>query len=783
MALLTLDRIFNDPDLTGSPPESLKFSPDARYISFLKPAEDNFERLDIWAFESATGKATKLIDSGSIDLADRPLSDEEKAIRERKRIRYEGIVEYYWSPDSSSILFPANGCLFLYALAEKSLQQISESDVFATDISFSPNGDYLSYVANQNIYCIHIKNRVQLQLTTDGGGPISNGIAEFIAQEEMHRFEAYWWAPDSSKIAYTQTDESPIEVSQRYEIDADSFGVFDQRYPYAGTPNARVKVGVITINDGNAGAVNKGIAEALDEKTAEALDEKTAEAPDKRTAEALDEKTAEALDEKTAEALVKVTAEAPQTDWINLDSDEENYVCRVNWLSDSNRVAVQVQSRNQQQLELKIWECHSDSTRQTASTIHTENSNTWINLHNCFRSLEDPDQYIWASEESGFNHLYLKTIDGNDTCQLTRGNWVVQSLLGCDETRSLIYFSGFRDTALESHLYSVDMQGNQEPRLLSKLGFNHQFQSGKDTRYFIDRFSNPDQPPGVNLIDADGETVVKIHQNGLEASHPFTPYLPGKAIVEYGELNANDGQSLHYRLLKPQLSTKGKKHPVILVVYGGPGVQRIQNEWIPPWYHYMTQRGYGILQLDNRGTANRGVQFESPIHQQLGVVEVQDQLVGVEYLKTQSWVDSERLGVFGHSYGGYMTLMLMLKSPDTFKAGISVAPVTDWRLYDTHYTERYLGLPQNNATGYQASNVFPYIHDLKGQLLLIHGMADDNVLFTNSTKLYKALQDENLPFEIMNYPGAKHGLTGRKVNLHRYSLMDRFFDKYLESSI
>ena len=237
---------------------------------------------------------------------------------------------------------------------------------------------------------------------------------------------------------------------------------------------------------------------------------------------------------------------------------------------------------------------------------------------------------------------------------------------------------------------------------------------------------------------------------------------------------------MHYRLFKPEGTEQpDRKFPVIVVVYGGPGVQRVQNEWIPPWYHYMTQRGYGILQLDNRGTANRGVAFESLIYRQLGDVEVQDQLTGVAYLKSLPWVDSSRLGVFGHSYGGYMTLMLMMKSPDTFRAGISVAPVTDWQLYDTHYTERFLGSPVDNPEGYAASNVFPYISSLSGQLLVIHGMADDNVLFTNSTKLYKALQDENLPFEIMNYPGAKHGLTGRKVNLHRYSLMDRFFDQHL----
>lgn len=755
MPSLTLDRIFNDPDLSGSPPESLRFSPDAQYVSFLKPSAEDFERLDIWAFETATGKATMLVDSAKLEIGNRALSDEEKAIRERKRIRHIGIVEYFWAPNSTAILFPANGCLFLYSLVEKTLRQVTQSEVFATDIQFSPNGEYLSYVANQNIFCIHIESKKVTALTSDGGGTISNGIAEFIAQEEMHRFEAYWWSPDSAKIAFTQTDESPIEVSQRYEIESDSFGVFDQRYPFAGTPNAWVRVGIVSIAHSPLKAgIEAGIKSSVETQTVNAN---------------------------------AVASEKPHIEWVALDSDRDGYVCRVNWLSNSTQLAIQIQARNQQKLELKIWDCNNTSPQQAAKTVLTETSETWVNLHNCFTSLKDPNLFIWASEKSGFNHLYVESIDGDHSQQLTNGNWVVQSLLGCDEESSLVFFAGLRDTPLESQLYSVKIangsaqENENEPQLISAPGFNHQFQPSKDATYFIDRFSNSDQPPAVNLIDATGHTIVEIYVNSLDNTHPFKPYVAGRAEIENGTLEADDGQQLHYRLLKPQSTSQDKdsRFPVIVVVYGGPGVQRVQQEWIPPWYHYMTQRGYGILQLDNRGTTNRGVKFESAIYQTLGDIEVRDQLTGVTYLKTLPWVDPERLGVFGHSYGGYMTLMLMMKSPDTFKAGISVAPVTDWGLYDTHYTERYLGLPSENQGGYAASNVFPYVSELKGQLLVIHGMADDNVLFTNSTKLYKALQDENLPFEIMNYPGSKHGLTGRKVNLHRYNLMDRFFDKHL----
>ncbi|MCB1644430.1 MAG: S9 family peptidase [Pseudomonadales bacterium] len=301
----------------------------------------------------------------------------------------------------------------------------------------------------------------------------------------------------------------------------------------------------------------------------------------------------------------------------------------------------------------------------------------------------------------------------------------------------------------------------------------------RDRQYFIDRWSSPDQPPAVVLRSAAGEVVAELSPNTIDRSHPFYPFRDSTGGIEFGTLEAEDGQTLHYRLIKPANYDNGGKHPLIVTVYGGPGVQRVTREWIPPWHHYMAARGDALLQLDNRGTANRGKAFESPIYRQLGEAEVRDQLTGVSWATTLPWVDANRIGVFGHSYGGYMTLMLMMKAPEVFRAGVSVAPVTDWGLYDTHYTERYLGHPAENQQGYEHSNVFPWVSGLRGQLLIIHGMADDNVLFTNSTKLYKVLQDQNIQFEIMNYPGAKHGIAGKKVNLHRYTLMDNFFDRNL----
>ena len=711
---LTLQRIFGDPDLNGPAPLQLKLSPDGKFVSYLKAPEDNFEQLDLWVYIIESGQHEQLVDSNQL-TTQRVLSDAEKARRERLRITQSGIVEYYWSPAGDSILFPIEGNLFLFRLNhENPLTQLTDDSTFETDIRFSPDGLWIAFVREQNLYILNLTDLKTRQLTTEGGGLVSCGLAEFIAQEEMHRYSGYWWSPDSSRIAYTKVDESPVEVSQRYEIDADHFGVFDQRYPFAGKTNAAVKIGVITLASGT-------------------------------------------------------------TDWLDTKIETETYLTRVNWFLDSLHLAVQRQSRDQQKLELLRFNTASLATE----VLITETSKSWININDNFHALEG-GQFIWGSERSGFNHLYLYEQDGQLLQQLTGGNWVASDVKAV--TRDTIFIDGFKDSPLERHLYAID-RTTSDPTAIKRItpaGSTHQVSLNARGTFYVDRFSSALEPTAVNLCRTDGEIIESLVKNSLNAQHPFHPYLGERGKVSFGTRKAEDGQTLHYRVIAPasnKLEVNGKS-PVILTVYGGPGVQRVSNEWIPPWHHYMASQGYGLLQLDNRGTTNRGTAFESPIYGKMGDVEVTDQLAGIDDLASHNWADMNRLGVFGHSYGGYMTLMLMMKS-SRFKAGVSVAPVTDWALYDTHYTERYLGHPADNSTGYHDSAVFPYTASLSGKLLIIHGMADDNVLFSNSTKLYKALQDQNADFDIMNYPGAKHGLSGRRVNIHRYSLMDRFFAQHV----
>jgi dipeptidyl-peptidase-4 len=715
---LTIQRIFSEPDLSGAAPVALRFSPDGRHVSFLRSSGDNIEQLDLWTYNVETGRCGVLVESAGLLTNDRVLSDQEKARRERQRITSGGIVEYYWSPLGDAIMFPVDGNLFHYDLStdDHPMRQLSDDSTFETDVQFSPKGDYVSFVRDQDIHLIQIETElVYRQLTFDGSGTVTNGIAEFIAQEEMHRFRAYWWSPDQCHIAFIQTDESKVAVSQRYEIDADDFKVFDQRYPYPGTANARVKLGVASLD---AGSIR----------------------------------------------------------WLDLGCEEDIYLARVDWLPDSRDLAVQIQSRDQQTLELYFYNISNGERR----LILTERSTTWINLHNDLRFLKSTPSFIWASERDGFKHLYLYGLDGELITPLTSGHWAVHQIKGVDERNSRIYFEGFQHSPTEKHLYSLDLGKTvRPPGRLTELSAWHDVEISRDCSHYIDRYSNTGTPPRVSLHRIDGQYMDDLAPNTLQQGHPYHPYLKQHAEIQFGTLPAADGQRLHFRITRPEPFNPANRYPVIILVYGGPGVQRVTNQWANLWNQYLARQGYVLFELDNRGSTNQGKAFEDPIYGELGMVEVADQLVGVDYLRSMSWVDGNRIGVFGHSYGGYMTLMLMMKGAGVFKAGVAVAPVTDWQLYDTHYTERYLSSPEFNAGGYERSSIFPYISQLQGDLMVMHGMADDNVLFSNSTKLFKALQDGNHRFEMMTYPGSKHGLGGKAVNIHRFETIARFFARTL----
>ncbi|WP_413663339.1 DPP IV N-terminal domain-containing protein [Microbulbifer sp. CNSA002] len=711
---LSIERLFSDPALSGTAPRALEYSPDGQRVTFLKGRVEDYNRYDLWEYNLKDGQSRILVNSDSLHSGSETLSDEEKARRERQRIYGSGIMEYSWSEDGRSLLFPLAGDIYYYDLKDRSSRRLTETETFETDVKVSPEGHFVSFIRDQNIYIVDLKTGREKQLTSDGKDHIKNGMAEFVAQEEMDRMTGYWWSPDDQHIAFLQVDESPVDQVTRSEIYADRIEMIQQRYPAAGRANAKIRLGLIDIDSGDIR-------------------------------------------------------------WVNLGDNQDIYIPRVKWARD-HLLTFQWQSRDQQKLELRAYNLNTGKTR----TLLTESSDTWVNLSHDLHFLEDSDVFIWSSERDGFKHLYKYDFGGRLQAQLTKGDWVVDELEAVDEQANRLYFTARKDTPIERHLYAVSLQGESDIKRISQRSGMHSIEFSEDASGYIDKFSSVTTPPQVSLHSSSGARITWLEQNAVNRVHPLYPYKDQWITPEFGSIEAPHGQELFYRLYKPANFDAKKSYPVMVFIYGGPHAQVVTNSWDKLFNQYMAQQGYIVFSLDNRGSANRGTTFENPIFKNMGSPEVEDQITGVEFLRTLPYVDKNKVGIFGHSYGGYMALMSMFKAGDYFKAGVSGAPVTDWTLYDTHYTERYMGNPTKDMDAYEASSVFPYAKGLQGDLLIYHGMADDNVLFTNTTKLIKQMQDNGQQFELMTYPGKKHSLHGKQTRIHQYSMIKRFFDRHLK---
>jgi dipeptidyl-peptidase-4 len=737
---LTLERLFSGPDLAGASLRSARFSPDGKLVTYLQGSAESKDRLDLWAHDIATGRNALLVDSRSLVADEGTLSPEEEARRERQRtVALAGIVDYQFSADSRLLLIPIAGDLFLYDLkaprAGSAVRRLTSTAAAETDARFSPRGRFVSFVREQNLYVIEVATGRETAVTREGAGLVSFGMAEFIAQEEMDRDTGYWWSPDERMIALTRVDESTVDEVERFEIYAETVRVIRQRYPAAGRPNARVDLWVATL---------AGSATSLRELPAAAA--------------------------------------------------SEGYLARVAWFPDSRALAVQRQTRDQKRLELlKV-----DVARGTAQQLLEERSDTWVELHDELTFLKGQPAFLWASYRSGHKHLYLYDLDGKLLRPVTAGEWMVvgdsreRAIEGVDEAKGLVYFTANRDTPIERHLYAAPLTGSSDTagiearirRLTEGAGW-HSVSMAGDAQRWLDTFSTPDTPPSLTLRHTTGKRPSALVANTLGAGHPYAPYLAAHRTPEFGTLRAADGQVMHFTMLKPLGFDPSKRYPVIVEVYGGPGVQRVQRAWGGYYRQYLAQQGFVVFMLDNRGSGNRGRAFETALYHRMGSIEIEDQVKGVDYLRSLTFVDPARIGVWGWSYGGYMALMAMVRAPEHFAAGVSGAPVTDWRLYDTHYTERYMGVPEagspeSNPEGYRDGNVMTHAAALKGPLLVMHGMADDNVLFTHSTALFKRLQDLGKPFEVMPYPGSKHALLRfPTTGLHGYRTISDFFVRTL----
>ncbi|ESQ73845.1 peptidase S9 [Asticcacaulis sp. AC402] len=712
-SVLTPERVFADPDISGPKAVGAKLSPDGTLLTFLKPKAKDARIQDLWAVDTQGGEPFLLIDADSLSSVDKELSEAEKARRERMRVSARGVVDYNWSGDSKSILVPLDGDIYMVDRATKAVKRITATEGDEVDAKLSPAGDAVAYVRDQTLYVRDLKTGQETAVSPQGGDLITYGAAEFIAQEELDRHSGFWWNPKGGQIAYQKTDETGVKIAERIEIGGEEVKVIHQRYPFAGTPNAVVELYVKSLGG------------------------------------------------------EPVTVELGGGDF---------YLARVNWAADGKALYVQKLSRDQKRLDLmKV-----DPATGAATIVLTDTSDTWVELHNDFKLLAD-GSFIWSSERDGNKHFYFYGSDGKLIRQVTKGDWAADKLSDLNEKTGELFFEAAIATPIEHHLYKVSYKSPGEPVALTRAGGWWSTTVSGGGKAFIGGYSNPLTPPQTALYDGTGKRLRWIEENALDAKHPYFPFKDQYSAPEFGTIQSADNQTLHWSMLKPVGFDPAKKYPVIVSIYGGPASATVKKTWVAPSNRLFQEAGYIVFSLDNRGTPGRSVKFGRAIYKQFGGPDIDDQVAGANWLKTLPYVDGDKIGMMGWSQGGFVTLMALTVKDTPFIAGAAGAPPTQWALYDTAYTERYMSTPQDNPAGYAASDALNRLDNLQpGALLLMHGMADDNVQLSNTTRVMLELQKRSVPFELMLYPGERHGVRGNDKNLQRFRLYLDFFGRKLK---
>jgi dipeptidyl-peptidase-4 len=622
--------------------------------------------------------------------------------------RHVSSESYQWFPNSKDLLATEKGDLFIVH-PDGTSEQITRTDINEEDPKLSPDGKRILYRWKSNLYVIDLATKRPQQLTTDGTPTLMNGQLDWVYPEELEIETATWWSPDSRQIAYMQFNVADEFVYPQVDLLGVRALSEPERYPQAGTPNAEVRIGVISAQGG-------------------------------------------------------------QTKWMDLGSTSNTLLARVAWLPDSQQIAVERFSRVQDKLDLLFCNPNSGAVR---NILHEE-SKTWINVTDNLFFLKSRPEFLWTSERTGFRHIYRYSDKGELMGQLTKGDWEVASVAAIDESKQRILYTSTQASPLERQIYSVAFEGGEPERITQEQG-THDVHANQDGSYFVDTYSSLKHPDETSLRSASGEQIGVLKPADTKRFEQYD-LLPAGIVP----LKTPEGITLYARLIKPAGFQAGTKYPAVVVVYGGPHFQNVRDVWSGLSFdQVLAHRGYVVWQLDNRGSSDRGTAFEAPIYREMGKVEVTDQVFGVRQLIQMGFVDPARIGITGWSYGGYMTIRSLLLAPDVFKVGVAGAPVNDFRNYDTIYTERYMGLPDENRHGYDAASNVKNAARLKGKLLILHNLEDDNVLFQNTMQMADALERAGKQFFMQIYPQKTHGVTG-ELRKPLYQAMLDFFDAHLK---
>lgn len=676
-------------------PQDVAFTPDSQKVTYLL-GEPGSLLQELWSYDLESGTRRRVTElTGDAVSGSASFSLNEELRRERSRTRESGVTRYQFArtADGNSLvlLVPFAGRLYL-ARDGEGMAPLPESEG-ALDAQLSPDGARVAFVRSGDLYVVPTDGTGRPRALTAGAAVdegVTNGLAEYIAQEEMDRKTGYWWSPDGTRLAFVRVDSRHIPRYPIVHQGKESVAVEEHRYPFAGARNAVVRLGVVAVDD-------------------------------------------------QPEAVT----------WMDLGMDDDIYLARVIFRPDGVLTAL-IQSRDQRSQRLVAFDTQSGA----ATSLIEEQGEPWLNLHDDLRFLRS-SEFLWASERTGFRHLSLYDRAGRERHALTEGQWMVTGQVAVDEEQRVVYFQGTHHGPLERHLYAVSLDGGPLRQLTRGPGW-HDTVMSPDCRFFVDSWQSLEQPPRLTVCSLPGGETRDI----LFEREGMTPASLGLCVPEVTSFRTRDGALLYAAIYATeQTRAAGQPRPLVVAVYGGPHAQNVTTTWsltVDLRAQYLAQQGFVVLKVDNRGSANRGLAFEAPIAQNLGHLEVDDQVEGVRFLAERPYVDSTRVGIYGWSYGGYMTCRALLRAPEVFKAGIAGAPVTFWEGYDTHYTERYMGLLDTNATGYQASSVLPDAGKLAGKLLLVHGLVDENVHARHTMRLVEALSAAGRDYELMLFPESRH---------------------------
>jgi len=609
---------------------------------------------------------------------------------------------------------------YLYDRESQQLVRLSSKGK-QSNVSLSPNGQMAAFTRNNNLFVVDLGSMQETQVTTDGKfNHIINGSTDWVYEEEFSITKAYTWSPDGSKLAFIKFDESEVTEYNMQEWGNASLYPNDYRfkYPKAGEDNAKVSLHLYDLASGN-------------------------------------------------------------TTTCDIGDLNDKYLPRIGWTSQASLFYVIKMNRLQNRLDL----IHVDAGTGKGQVILTEKADTYVDLDYCddLYYLQNGEQFIFTSERSGYKHIYLYNMDGSLAQQVTDGNWEVTQLLGVTEgKRPIAYYISTEVSPLERHFYSIRLDGKKKEKLSEKEGI-HRVDMSDDFAYYMHYFNSPTQPTTVSLYQTKNNERIKVLEENKELLATAKDY--GLQTPEFFTFEIEEGTTLDGYMLKPANFDASKQYPLLMFQYSGPGSQSVSKTWMTDsrslWHYMLVQQGYMVAVVDGRGTGYRGRDFKHITYKQLGKLETEDQISAAKYLGGLDFIDADRIGIWGWSYGGYMSSLAILKGADVFKMAIAVAPVTTWRFYDTIYTERYLQLPQGNASGYDDNSPIFHADKLKGEFLLIHGTGDDNVHFQNAVALQNALIAAGKQFDSFYYPDKAHGIGGLGTRLHLFQLMTDFVKEKL----